>query len=59
MSAIKNEVIVGREDLRRLGVIPPQFPAPIFLVDKEKFTDLLSELIRNHPDVITDDLPQG
>ena len=30
--AIHNEIIVGQDDLKGLGIIPKQFPAPIFIV---------------------------
>ena len=58
-TSLKNEIIVGRDDLMALGVIPKQFPEPVFRVDKSKFQDIHDSLINGHPDVITDELPQG
>ena len=37
--AIKNKVIIGREDLKELGVIPKQFPTPIYIVAEDKYGD--------------------
>ena len=60
--AIHNEIIIGRNDLRKLGVIPKQFPAPIFAVSENvnnKYETIRESLINENPDVITDDLPSN
>ena len=56
--AIKNEIIVGREDLKELGVIPKQFPDPIFIISENQYWDMHHSLIQNNPDVLTDNLPK-
>ena len=58
-SAIHNEIIVGRDDLKELGVIPKQFPAPIFMVSEGRYADMPEALIRDNPTVLTDELPKG
>ena len=57
--AIKNEVIIRREDLKELGVIPKQFPAPIYIVNEEIYSSMRESLINNNPDVLTDELPKN
>ena len=57
--AINNEIIVGRDDLKELGIIPMQFPAPIFIVSENRYSDMRHSLIKDNPDVLTDDLPKG
>ena len=57
--AIKNEIIIGRDDLKSLGVIPQNFPEPIFQVDINKFQEIRNNLIDDNPNVITDNLPKG
>ena len=59
--AIKNEIIIGRNDLKQLQVIPKKFPAPIMVISQdqfEKFNKLRNKLISNNPTVLTDKLPQ-
>ena len=61
--AIKNEVIIGRNDLKRLKIIPKQFPSPIMVVspagdDRQKCQKLKQKLIHDNPKVLTDDLPE-
>ena len=55
---IRNEIIVGQEDLKSLGVISKQFPAPIFMISKDRYSAVREKLIREHPEVITDELPE-
>ena len=55
--AIRNEIIVGQEDLKGLGVISQQFPAPIFIVHEDRYSAMRDKLIRENPSVITDELP--
>ena len=55
--AIKNEVIIGRDDLSKLGVISKQFPSPVYLVSEDRYSSLKEALIRDNPTVLTDDLP--
>ena len=55
---IRNEIIVGPEDLKNLGVIHQQFPAPIFIVPKDRYSALQEKLISSHPEFITDELPE-
>ena len=57
--AINNEINIGRDDLKDLGIIPKQFPAPVFIVSENRFSDMRDSLIKNNPDVLTDDLPKG
>ena len=56
--AISNEIIIGRDDLRNLGVIPRQFPDPVYFVAENKYSKLHDSLIKSNPDVLTDDLPK-
>ena len=56
--AIKNEIIVGRDDLSKLGVISKQFPLPVYLLSEDKYTSIRESLIKDNPTVLTDDLPQ-
>ena len=56
--AIKNEIIVGRDDLGKLGVIPKQFPLPVYLLSEDKYTSIRESLIKDNPTVLTDELPQ-
>ena len=59
--AIKDEVIIGRDELQRLKVIPETFPAPIMVISQERFNEiagLKESLIKKYPTVLTDDLPQ-
>ena len=56
--AISNEIIIGRDDLRNLGVIPRQFPNPVYFVVENKYSEMRDSLIKNNPDVLTDDLPK-
>ena len=39
--ALMNEVIIGRDDLKKLGVIPNQFPHPIYIVAENKYSNIL------------------
>ena len=55
--AISNEIIIRREDLKQLGVTTRQFPNPVFFVAEN--SDIRNSLIRNNPDVLTDELPKG
>ena len=58
-SAIKNEVIVGREDLQQLAILSKRFPEPIMVISQErfdKFIKIRDQLIRNHPTVLTNEL---
>ena len=55
--AVSNEIIIGREDLKQLGVIPRQFPNPVFFVAET--LEICDSLIINNHDVLTDDLPRG
>ena len=43
--------------MKQLGVIPKQFPNPVFLVAET--SDIRESLIKNNPDILTDDLPKG
>ena len=56
--AIKNEIIVGRDDLRELGVISQHFPLPMYLVSEDRYSNMKESLIKDNPTVLTDDLPQ-
>ena len=56
--AISNEIIIGRDDLRNLGVIPRQFPNPVYFVAENKYSTMHDTLIKSIPDVLTDDLPK-
>ena len=56
---IRNEIIVGQEDLKSLGVISKQFPAPIFMMSEDRYSAVREKLIKEHPEVITDDLPEN
>ena len=56
--AIKNEIIVGRDDLSKLGVISKQFPLPVYLLSENKYKSMKESLIKDNPTVLTDDLPQ-
>ena len=56
--AILNEVIVGRDDLKELGLIPRQFPDPVFIVSENQYSNMRNSLIQNNPDVLTDNLPK-
>ena len=58
--ALHNDVIIGRRDLQRLGIISSQFPKPINIISQasyEQFNKVRAQLINNHPDVLTDSLP--
>ena len=55
---IQNEIIVGQEDLKSLGVISQQFPTPIFVVPEDRYSAMRDKLIKEHPEVITDELPE-
>ena len=57
--AIHNEIIIGRDDLKELGVIPKQFLAPIFIVSESRYANMSESLIKDNPDILTDDLPKG
>ena len=57
--AINNEINIGRDDLKDLGIIPKQSPASVFIISKNRFSDMCDSLIKNNPDVLTDDLPKG
>ena len=56
-SALTNEIIIGRDDLKKLGVIPKQFPNPIYIVSENRFSSIKDALLRNNQDVLTDELP--
>ena len=56
--AIKNEIIVGRDDLSKLGIISKQFPLPVYLLSENKYASMKESLIKDNPTVLTDDLPQ-
>ena len=56
---IRNEIIVGQDDLKSLGVISKQFPAPIFMMSEDRYSAVREKLIKEHPEVITDDLPEN
>ena len=56
--AIKNEIIVGRDDLSKLGIISKQFPLPVYLLSDNQYTNMKESLIKDNPTVLTDDLPQ-
>ena len=58
-TAISNEVIVRRDDLKKLGVISKQFPNPIFIVSENHYSNIWESLIKDNPDVLTDDLPNN
>ena len=58
--AIRNEVIVSRDDLKQLKVIPNEFPASIMVISQERFNEIVNirhKLISDNPTVLTDDLP--
>ena len=60
--ALHNDVIIGRRDLQRLGIISSQFPKPINIISQEsyeRFSKVRTQLINNHPQVLTDDLPDN
>ena len=57
--AITNEIIIGRGDLKGLGVIPKQFPTPIYIVSENRYSSMRDALINNNPDVLTDELPKS
>ena len=57
--AIKNEIIIGRDDLKKLGVIPKQFPAPVFFISENQYSDMREMLIKDNLEVLTDDLPNS
>ena len=44
--AIKNEVIIGRDDLKKLGMFPKQFPAPIYIVSESRYSSMRDSLIK-------------
>ena len=56
---ITNEIIIGRGDLQKLGIISPLFPKPIYVITQKHYDQLKNRLIRCYPKVITDDLPDG
>ena len=56
--SISKEIIIRRDDLKQLGVIPRQFPDPVFLVDETKYSNIRDSLVQSNPDVLTDDLPR-
>ena len=56
-SALKNKIIIGRDDLKKLGVIPKQFPNPIYIVSENRYSNIRKSLIEENQDVLTDDLP--
>ena len=51
-------MIIRRDDLRNLGVIPRQFPSPVYFVAENKHSEMRDSLIKSNPDVLTDDLPK-
>ena len=57
--AISNEIIIVRDDLKNFGLIPRQFPNPVFFVAENKYSGVRDSLIENNQDILTDDLPQG
>ena len=56
--AIKKEIIVGRDDLSKLGIISKQFPSPVYLLSDNQYTNMKESLIKDNPTVLTNDLPQ-
>ena len=58
-TAIRNEIIMGHEDLKKLGIISKQFPNPIFIVPENHYSNIRESLIKDNPDVLTDDLPNN
>ena len=56
---IQNEIIVGQEDLKSLGVNSKQFPAPIFMMSEDRYSGVREKLIKEHPEVMMDDLPEN
>ena len=60
--ALHDDVIIGRRDLQRLGIISSQFPKPINIISQasyEQFNKVRAQLINNHPEVLTDNLPDN
>ena len=53
---INNEIIIGQQDLKGLGVIPKQFPAPIFIVPESRYEAMREDLIQNNTSVLTDEV---
>ena len=56
---IKREIIIRRDDLKELGVIPKQFPAPVFFISENQYSDMREMLIKDNPEFLTDDLPNS
>ena len=57
--AVKDDMIVSRDDLKRLRVIPNRFPEPINIISQEqfdKYNALRLNLIQTNPNVLTDEL---
>ena len=57
--AIKNDLIVGFKDLKRLKVIPDGFPLRRIDTESNQIQALRNSLIREFQDVLTDSLPEG
>ena len=53
------KIIVGRDDLKELGIIPEQFPNPVFIVSENQYSNMRESLIKDNPDILTDDLPNN
>ena len=41
--ALKNEIIIGRDDLTKLGVISKQFPSPVYLISENNYMYMSSD----------------
>ena len=57
--AIKNDLIVGFKDLKRLKVIPDGFPLWRIDTESNQIQALRNSLIGDFQDVLTDSLPEG